>query len=56
MTVEQLIELLEDFGGHLAVFVEDKTDRRWSPEFVESTDEDGVPCIVLRAIGDRISQ
>lgn len=56
MTVEQLMELLDNYGGHLAVFVvEDNHDRRYHVELTESTDED-VPCVVLHPIGDRISQ
>lgn len=56
MTIGQLMELLDNFGDHLSVFVEDNRERRYNIDLTESTDEDGRPCVILHPTGDRISQ
>jgi hypothetical protein len=57
VTVSELTAYLDDvFGGHLDVFVEDKAGRRHRMEVIDTTDYRGTPCVVLRAIGDRIDE
>jgi hypothetical protein len=57
-TVDQLAELLDAEASwqHRGVYVEDKAGQRYRMELVETTDEHGDPCVVLRATGDRVSE